>query len=156
MTAPTRRACPLAGVVVVVVVALSLVVLPRGALAQSGAGGADASCDRTLAQQLVGTWLLQEASTPGSPSGIGTRLKMFTGTHWAVVQPRAETGVIVFQHGGRYRVEGETLHTTHEFAGENTRAMIGRAGQYSIRVEGDTMVQVDHSGTFNERWTRVR
>lgn len=39
-----------------------------------------ASAQQTLAAQLVGTWKLEEASTPGSPSGVGTRLKLFTGT----------------------------------------------------------------------------
>ena len=153
MNAPKRLARSLA--VVVTLVALSAVAFPRPGLAQAGGGGGS-SREATLAQQLVGTWLLQEASTPGSPSGIGTRLKIFTGTHWTVVQPRVGTGVIVFQHGGRYRVEGDTLHTTHEFAGDNTSSMIGRAGRYRVQIDGNTMLQADPTGTFNERWTRVR
>ena len=32
------------------------------------------------AQKLIGTWKLEKAENPGSPSGIGTRLKMFNGT----------------------------------------------------------------------------
>ena len=31
-----------------------------------------------LAGKLIGTWKLEEAVRPGSPSGIGTRLKLFT------------------------------------------------------------------------------
>ena len=45
------------------------------------------SAPQELALKLIGTWRLQEASTPGSPSGVGTRLKLFTGTHWCVIQP---------------------------------------------------------------------
>jgi|GEM_PF-2165460 len=37
--------------------------------------------------KLIGTRELKKAENPGSPSGIGTRLKMFNGTHWCVIQP---------------------------------------------------------------------
>lgn len=111
---------------------------------------------KTLAIQLIGTWKLKEASTPGSPSGIGTRLKMFTGTHWSVIQPDAETGVIVFQHGGRYELDGDTMKTTRDFAGESTKALIGTTGKFKIKIDGDTMKQADSEGVFNETWKRVK
>jgi len=38
-----------------------------------------------LGKKLIGTWKLEEAKTPGSPSGVGARLKLFTGTHWSIV-----------------------------------------------------------------------
>lgn len=109
-----------------------------------------------LAQQLVGTWKLEKASTPGSPSGIGTRLKLFTGTHWCVIQPDAQTGVIIFQHGGRYELSGDTMKTTSDFAGESTKAVIGSTEKLTITIDGDTMKQVDTKGVFNETWTRVK
>src|SRR5215204_5123954 len=64
-----------------------------------------ASAPQALASRIIGTWKLEEASTPGSPSGIGTRLKLFTGTHWCVIQPDPKSGEIVFQHGGRYELD---------------------------------------------------
>lgn len=105
---------------------------------------------KPLAQRLVGTWKLEKASTPGSPSGVGTRLKLFTGTHWCVIQPDAQTSVIIFQHGGRYELSGDTMKTNCDFAGESTRAMISRTEKLTIRVDGDTMKQVDTEGVFNE------
>jgi hypothetical protein len=111
---------------------------------------------KPLAQQLIGTWKLEKASTPGSPSGVGTRLKLFTGTHWCVIQPDAQTGVILFQHGGRYELSGDTMKTTCDFAGESTRAMINRTEKLTITVDGDTMKQVDTEGVFNETWKRVK
>ena len=115
-----------------------------------------ASAPQTLAASLVGTWKLEEASTPGSPSGVGTRLKLFTGTHWCVIQPDPNSGEIVFQHGGRYELEGDKLKTQTDFAGERTKAGIGGSGKYTIKVEGDTMTQADDDGVFNETWKRVK
>jgi hypothetical protein len=100
-------------------------------------------------------WKLEEASTPGSPSGIGTRLKFFTGTHWCIIQPDPNTGVVVFHHGGRYTLEGNKLKTTRDFAGESTQRMIGSSGTFEIQIVGDTKKQVDADGVFHETWKRV-
>ena len=116
----------------------------------------DETKQQRLAQQLIGTWKLEQASRPGSPSGIGTRLKMFTGTHWCVIQPDADTGVLVFQHGGRYELNGDEMKTTRDFAGESTKNIIGTAGKLKIMIEGDTMKQADSDGVFNETWKRVK
>ncbi|KAA5546925.1 hypothetical protein FYK55_00425 [Roseiconus nitratireducens] len=126
------------------------------------AGAADNQTDgkegdhKELAAQLIGTWKLQEALNPGSPSGIGTRLKLFTGTHWCIVQPGPNTGILVFQHGGRYQVEGNKVKTTREFAGESTKSMIGGSKTLTIEIEGDTMKQLDSDGVYNETWKRVK
>jgi hypothetical protein len=109
-----------------------------------------------LAQQIIGTWKLEEASTPGSPSGIGTRLKLFTGTHWCIIQPDPQSGLIVFQHGGRYTLDGDTMKTTRDFAGDSTRDMIGGTGSFKIKIDGDTMKQAHLEGVFNETWKRVK
>ena len=117
---------------------------------------AEASESKTLARKLIGTWKLDEAANPGSPSGIGTRLKMFTGTHWCVIQPSVRTGVIVFQHGGRYEVDGDTIKTSRDFAGESTKGLIGTSGKFKIKIDGDTLKQSDSQGVYNETWKRVR
>jgi hypothetical protein len=114
------------------------------------------SAPQTLGAKLVGTWKLEEASTPGSPSGVGTRLKLFTGTHWCVIQPDPKSGEIVFQHGGRYELDGDKMKTKTDFAGESTKAMIGQSGTLTIKVDGDTMTQADADGVFNETWKRVK
>lgn len=110
---------------------------------------------RDLAAQLIGTWRLEEASTPGSPSRVGRRLNLFTGTHWCIIQPNPDTGVLVFHHGGRYAVEGNEVKTTREFAGESTKSMIGGNKTLTIEIEGDTMKQLDSDGVYNETWKRV-
>ena len=75
--------------------------------------------------------------------GSATRLKFFTGTHWSIVQPDPATGVIVFQHGGRYELDGSLLKTTRDFAGESTKEMIGTSGKFAIQIDGDTLKQTD-------------
>jgi hypothetical protein len=109
-----------------------------------------------LAMKLIGTWKLETTANPGSPSGIGTRLKLFTGTHWCVVQPHPDTGLIIFQHGGHYVLEGNQLRATTDFAGEVTKSFIGRTGTVTIQIDGDTYKQVDPNGVFNETWKRVK
>jgi len=117
---------------------------------------AGASKSKGLAQQIIGTWQLEEATTPGTPSGIGTRLKLFTGSHWSVIQPDPKSGLIVFQHGGRYEIKGKKMKVNRDFAGESTKGMIGGTGTYKIKIEGDVMKQADSDGVFNETWKRVK
>jgi hypothetical protein len=109
-----------------------------------------------LAMKLIGTWKLEAASNPGSPSGIGTRLKFFTGTHWCVVQPHPDSGVLIFEHGGRYVLEGNKMRSTTDFAGELTKSFIGKTATFTIQIDGDTYKQVDPDGIFNETWKRVK
>ncbi len=105
--------------------------------------------------KLIGTWKLEKAENPGSPSGIGTRLKMFSGTHWCVIQPD-EAGKIVFHHGGTYEFDGAELKTTTDFAGEQTVSFVGRKGSVKLELDGDTLRQSDPNGVFNETWRRVK
>ncbi|NNJ27101.1 hypothetical protein [Alienimonas chondri] len=140
-----------AGCVAVLVAACTTEPFLRPAVAQETPGDAESA---PLAEQLVGTWKLTQAKTPGRPSGIGKRLKMFTGTRWSIVQPD-DSGVVVFTHGGTYSVDGDVLQTTTDFAGQSTRRLIGRNGRYKIAVDGNTMRQADSNGVFNETWTRV-
>jgi hypothetical protein len=100
--------------------------LPAHLVAADNSAQADKAGAGELGGKLVGTWKLEEASRSGSPSGIGTRLKLFTGTHWAVVQPDPNSGEVVFQHGGRYTLEDDKVKTTTDFAGASTKSQIGR------------------------------
>jgi len=104
--------------------------------------------------KLVGTWKLEKAENPGSPSGIGTRLKMFNGTHWCVIQPDG-AGKIVFLHGGTYDFDGSQLKTKTDFAGELTQTFVGTSGTVKLEIDGDVLNQIDPKGVFNETWRRV-
>ncbi|WP_435018444.1 hypothetical protein TA3x_000418 [Tundrisphaera sp. TA3] len=112
--------------------------------------------DAKLAKDLIGTWTLEEAKTPGSPSGVGSRLKFFTGTHWMITQPDPKTGKVIFHHGGRYTLDGDTMAGTVDFANENTAAMIGQTHKFKISVEGDVYKQTGLDSEFTETWKRVK
>lgn len=73
-----------------------------------------------------------------------------------ITQPDPKTGEVIFHHGGRYTLEGNTMKTTTDFAAESTKSLIGRAGSFQIEVEGDTFKQTDAKGIFNETWKRVK
>ena len=109
-----------------------------------------------VSKQLIGTWRLEESRNPGSPSGIGTRLKMFTETHFCVIQPDPDSGEIVFQHGGPYEFDGAELHETIQFAGDSTSSLIGRTFTHQIEVSGDVLKQIDSEGVYNETWHRAK
>lgn len=111
---------------------------------------------KDLSSKLIGTWVLDSTSNPGTPSGIGSRLKFFTGTHWFVIQPNPTTGAIVFQHGGRYELKGNTMSEHIDFAGELTKGLIGITGVFTIEVDSNTYRQIDPNGIFNETWKRVK
>ncbi len=108
------------------------VTLPN-AKAQEGAASIAAGPEP--AKMLIGAWQLKTAKKPGTPSGIGSRLKLFTGTHFCVVQPDPKTGKIVFQHGGHYTFDGSVLSETIDFAGDSTSSLIGKTFKLKLRSQ---------------------
>ncbi len=151
----TKQRLTLVALLGILTVSVSLYESVRAVAAD---GQAQKSQPRTkdIATKLIGTWKLQEATDPGSPSGIGTRLKFFTGTHWCVVQPHADSGLIVFQHGGHYVLDGNKLKMTTDFAGELTKSFIGKTATFTIQMDGNTFQQVDPNGIFDETWERMK
>jgi hypothetical protein len=102
----------------------------------------------------MGIWVLAEATTPGNPSGIGIRQKIFTPGSWEMVQTDPKTGEIVFRHGGTYRLNGDILEQKVEFASQKTRNYIGQVRKFRIRIEKDTYIQIGVGNPFNEVWKR--
>lgn len=122
------------------------------ATADDGASGSSTE----PAKMLIGAWQLKSAKNPGSPSGLGTRLKLFTGTHWSIIQPDPKSGKIVFQHGGHYSFDGSVLTETIDFAGETTSSLIGKTFKHKLKITDDVLKQIDPDGVFNETWQRAR
>lgn len=109
----------------------------------------------SLEVKLLGSWVLEKATTPGKPSGIGTRMKTFSDGRWEIVQRDPKTHEIIFNHGGSYRVEGDILIQKVEFAGPKTKNMIGRVSRFKLTVDKDTYTQIALDNQFNEVWKRV-
>lgn len=109
-----------------------------------------------LAKDLIGTWVLEKAQTPGTPSGIGTRLKYYTGTHWMITQPDGKSGIVAFHHGGRYTLDGNSMSSTVDFANSSTSNFIGKTLKFKITVDGDTYTQQAQDNQYTETWKRVK
>jgi hypothetical protein len=108
----------------------------------------------TLEARLMGTWVLAEATTPGTPSGIGIRQKIFSSGRWEMIQKDPKTGAVVFHHGGTYRLDGDILEQKVEFAGQNTKSYIGQVRKFRITIDRETYTQVGIGNPFNEVWKR--
>jgi hypothetical protein len=108
-----------------------------------------------LQASLLGTWVLEKAAVPGTPSGVGLRRKTFTPGNWEMVQKNPTTGAIVFRHGGTYRLSGDIIESTVTFADSSTSNRIGRVSSAKIKIEGDLYTQVGLDNPFTETWRRV-
>jgi len=102
----------------------------------------------------MGPWILTESTTPGTPSGIGVRERVFTPGHWEITQKDPKTGAIVFHHGGTYRLVGDILEVKVEFASNKTKSYIGQVRKFRITVDKDTYTQIGVGNPFNEVWKR--
>lgn len=108
-----------------------------------------------LQSRLLGTWVLEKAAVPGTPSGVGLRRKTFTPGNWEMEQKNPTTGAIVFRHGGTYRLTGDIIESTTTFADRSTANRIGRVSSAKIKIEGDVYTQVGLDNPFTETWRRV-
>ncbi len=118
---------------------------------------ADGTKPSQLAKDLVGTWAL--AGTPDKPEdppAKGGRLKFFTGKNWCITQCDAQSGKVIFHHGGSYTLDGDKMAETIEYANENTSYLIGKTHHFTIKVEGDTYTQLGQDNEFSEVWKRVK
>ena len=103
---------------------------------------------------LLGEWILVTSDRPGTPSGIGIRRKIFKQTTWSMVQKDPASGVVVFEHGGEYALNGADYTETVTHAGATTAHLVGRTFTYRVAVkDDDTYSQVD--GIWNETWKRA-
>ena len=92
------------------------------------------------------------------PPKSGGRLKFITGNHWAVTQADADTGKVIFHHGGTYTLTGDTYAETVEYANESTAQLIKKTFTFKAKVEGDTYTQtaVGDDNPFTEVWKRAK
>ena len=70
-----------------------------------------------------------------------------------MVQKDPTTGIIVFQHGGEYVLNGADYVETVRHAGPSTSNLIGQAFTYRVTVGDNSYSQMD--GTWNETWKRA-
>jgi hypothetical protein len=129
----------------------------KNAVVKSSPAAEEQQIRKALADRILGTWVLVESDHVSTPSGIGCRLKSYTGTHWMITQPDPNTGVVIFHHGGRYTLEGDRLSATTDFANATTQSAIGKSERLKVSIDGDTLKQIDvDKGIYNETWKRCK
>jgi cytidyltransferase-like protein len=128
-----------------------------GMLALSTPAPAADAGSPTVAQDMIGTWVL--VGKPGkiekAPSS-GGRYKFFTGDHWCITEADPDNGVVVFHHGGTYKFEGGDYVESLEYANPTTMDRIGNTHRYKLSVEKGMLTQVGiDRPDFAEVWRRV-
>ena len=110
-----------------------------------------------LANELIGVWTL--VGTPGHASNApaaGGRIKFFTGSHLCMTQADPKTGVVMFNHGGTYRLDGNEYYESLDYANPSTMQFIGHTGKFSIQINGDLLTDVGVDNPWREVWKRLK
>ncbi|MFA6457504.1 MAG: hypothetical protein WCW40_11840 [Bacteroidota bacterium] len=110
-----------------------------------------------LSKALIGAWILSSAENNSSnPSGVRSRLHVYTGKHWIVSQADPITGEVVFHHGGTYTLHGDELVKTVEYANASTLDLVKQIHKFKIKIARDTLYQTGIENPWNEVWVRAK
>jgi beta-lactamase regulating signal transducer with metallopeptidase domain len=113
--------------------------------------------DSELANELKGAWILVgRPGQVGKAPSSGGRIKFFTGDHWCITQAEPKSGVVLFNHGGTYTVEGNTYHESVDYANASTITHVGNKNDFKITIEGDTLTSTGIGNPWNEVWKRLK
>jgi hypothetical protein len=141
-----------AAVAVVAAVASAMFVSPG--LRAEDEGAKDAGEPARIGEELIGTWVLASTAAGDDRPEVGTRLKFFTGKHWAITQADKE-GRVIFHHGGDYSIDGDEYTETIRYANDNTASMIGDTYKFKMKLDGDKYTQVGQGNPYTEDWKRA-
>jgi len=113
------------------------------------AAGTQPEKAKAAKKAIYGTWELE--------LGDGSkRLKFIGDGKWAITQSDANTGMVIFHHGGSYTFDGITYIETIEFATETTSSMIGTVNHFELTVGADKIDQKGIGNPWNEKWLRAK
>jgi hypothetical protein len=107
-------------------------------------------------QALAGAWSLTGEAGEVGGKKLGPRIKFWGKKHWSITQSEADSGKVVFHHGGTFTLDGDKYEETVTFANENTVHMIGMKLKFTITVKDDTYKQVGDGNPYDEVWTRLK
>lgn len=110
-----------------------------------------------LAKGLIGTWVM--VGTPGNvgePPRAGGPLKLVTASHWVDTNADPKTGVVIYHHGGTYRLKGDEYIESVQYANPGTMNLIGQAFKFTIKLEGDTLTLTGIGNPWTEVWKRAK
>jgi hypothetical protein len=137
-------------------VAVFLAVLTVPLVAVSLADG-DSPAKPDLVKELIGTWV-----TVGDAENIipapekGGSLKSFTGRHWNVSLVDPETGIVAQNHGGTYKLDGDTYVETVEYVSPSQKSLLGKTFTFKLKIDGDRLTQTAVDNPFHRAMERKK
>ena len=115
----------------------------------------DAAAEQIQADEQAAEVAIQGAWEMKNEDGT-VRLKFISGGRWAITQCDAETGTVIFHHGGTYKLDGDTYTETVVYANDNTTDLIGKVHAFVIKIDGGALSQVGVGNPWTEEWTRIK
>ena len=109
-----------------------------------------------ILQALAGAWSLTGEAGEVGGKKLGPRTKFWGKKHWSITQSEADSGKVVFHHGGTFTLDGDKYEETVTFANENTVHMIGMKLKFTVAVKDDTYKQEGVGNPYDEVWTRLK
>jgi len=111
--------------------------------------------ERLERKELLGAWIL--AGKPGDvvEPQPGARMKFMGEKHWAITESDAETGRVIWHHGGTYTLEGNKLTEKVLYANESTGNLVGKEFLFTLTLEGDSLTWIGEGNPWTSVWKRA-
>ncbi len=111
----------------------------------------------SVAQAIEGVWVY--VGTPGHVQPVptsGGRFKFRIDHRWTFtsVEPDARRAQINF--GGTYRVNGNEYFETIDYSTDSEDRELGSTLKFTVKIDGDTMIQTGVGNPYTEVWRRLR
>lgn len=125
--------------------------------AQEAAEKSDAAAaKKKLHSQLLGAWVL--AGTPGEETEPqpGGRMVFFGHKHFTITESDPNTGLVLWNHGGTYKLAGNVYTEKLTYATESTKELIGQQFKFKLKIDGDKLIKMGEGNPWNEVWKRAK
>ncbi|RYD77093.1 MAG: hypothetical protein EOP84_15995 [Verrucomicrobiaceae bacterium] len=144
--------------IVRVVFASLLVVAPLTVLPSRVNGETPAAPAKApdLDQQIAGTWVyIGTPGAPVAPPATGARYKMIQHGLYRVTQKDA-AGTIIYHHGGVYTLDGDQYAEECKYSSKEGSELLNQTYRFTLKVEGDKLIQTGVGNPYTEVWKRVK
>lgn len=109
-----------------------------------------------LDKQIAGTWVY--VGTPGAPvtpPATGARFKTIQHGLYRVTQKDA-AGTVIYHHGGVYTLNGDQYAEECKYSSKADSELVNQTYRFTLKVEGDQLIQTGVGNPYTEVWKRVK
>ncbi len=104
-----------------------------------------------------GLWMYSiNPNNPAEPPKSGPRLKFFGNGIWTLTELHPASKDEIFHHGGTYSLSDGQYAEKVEYANKSTADLVGKTFKFSMKIDGDTLIQKGIGNEWNEVWKRVK